>query len=506
MLFKSGVIVAFYTLISRVFGLARELFVASLFGASSEADAVNVAFKLPNLFRRIFGEGALSSVFVPIFNNKILQSKKTAENFTSEVLVLLLASLIALVVIMQILMPSLMFIIAPGFHEDKAKFDLAVLLCRLTMPYLVFISVTALFGGVLNSVKRFAAFAFSPVILSLVVIIATVMLGNIAPLPISISISLLIAGLLQVVFMLFCVLRAGFRFFLTSFSAQDKDVKKLLKNMGPATLSAGVSQLNIFFSQSIASFIPGAVSILSYADRIYQFPLSIIGVTFSTILLPELSRTYKTNDIELANKIQNKAVKASLLLSLPAAFGIICLAHPIIHIIYQRGAFSALDTLNTANAISAFALGLPAFILNKILTPIFYANHDTKTPLKITIYSLLANTVLNVIFMIPFAHVGIALGSSIAGWLNVWLLYKYAKRYNKFVLHKDLVIFTFKVLASCAIMAAMILWVSSYYSSYFYVDSTLIKTAFLASLILLAGGAFAITSLYFKLHEILLKK
>ncbi|CAG2172373.1 unnamed protein product [Oppiella nova] len=248
--------VACFTLISRIFGLIRELFIASLFGATNIADSVNVAFKLPNLFRRIFGEGALVSSFIPIFNEKILESKDSA-----------------------------------------------------------------------------------------------------------------------------------------------------------------------------TSFIEGAISILSYADRIYQFPLSLIGVTLGTILLPELSKIYKLNDLKQAVKIQNEAIKIGLLLSLPAAFGIIALADPIIHIIYERGEFSLEDRVKTAEAISAFAIGLPAFILIKILTPIFYANQDTKTPLKITIYSLIINTLLNIILMIKFSHVGIALGSSIAAWYNAFLLYKYTKKH-----------------------------------------------------------------------------
>lgn len=499
-LFRSGIIVAFFTLVSRIFGLARELFVASLFGAGTVADSVNVAFKLPNLFRRIFGEGALSTVFVPIFNEKILESKDAARHFTGAVFSILLLTLIVIILLMQLFMPYLMFVIAPGFYEEPAKFELTVLLCRITMPYLVFISISALFGGILNSVKKFAAFAFSPVILSVVVIIATQILQKHIDPPISICLSLMIAGILQVLFMFYCIARAKLLFPMT-LDLPNRDVKKFLINMGPAAMSSGVQQLNLFISQSIASFIEGAISILSYADRIYQFPLSIIGISFSTILLPELSRVYKLKDLSQAAKIQNHAVKTALLLALPAAFGIIALSQPIIHIIYERGEFNAGDTIKTAEAISVFALGLPAFILSKILTPVFYANHDTKTPLKITIYSLSANTILNIILMVPFGHVGIALGSSITGWYNVWMLYKYTKKYGNFQLDSNVKFFCFKILISCFIMTLVIAIISRNYSEFFYSESLSIKTTALGCTIIIAMTVFLLIALCLKLHK-----
>ncbi|MCC8369295.1 MAG: murein biosynthesis integral membrane protein MurJ [Rickettsia endosymbiont of Oxypoda opaca] len=498
-LFRSGIIVAFFTLISRIFGLARELFIASLFGSTNIADGVNVAFKLPNLFRRIFAEGALSNVFVPIFNEKMLTSKKAASYFTGEVFTILLLTLIILIVLMQIFMPSLMFIIAPGFHGNAEKFALTVLLCRITMPYLIFISITALFGGILNSVKKFAAFAFVPSILSICVIICTLWLDNYLESVIAISMALIIAGILQVSFMFICVKRAGLVFPLV-FKPQDKDVKKFLINMGPAAISSGVQQLNLFISQSIASFIEGAISILSYADRIYQFPLSIIGTSFATILLPELSKVYKLNDFKAAVKIQNNAIKMGLLLSLPATFGIIILSHPIIHVIYERGLFTPQDTIYTAEAISAFAFGLPAFILAKILTPIFYANGDTKTPLKITVCSLIVNTLLNIILMVPLKHIGIAVGTSIAAWYNLWLLYSYSKKQNKFYIESEVKIFCYKILANCLIMILVIWLIKSCYQEYFYSEYLLVKIFALGGTILAGIIVFFGLAFLFKLH------
>lgn len=504
-LFRSGLTVAFFTLLSRIFGLFRELFVAAIFGAGNVADSVNVAFKLPNLFRRIFAEGALSAVFIPIFNEKMLQSPAAAKKFSREVFIILILVLSVSVIAMQILMPYIMFIIAPGFHEDKEKFDLTVLLCRITIPYLIFISIVAFFGSILNSLRRFAAFAFVPVLLSVAIIVFTLLLEKGLTAPISISVALLIAGILQLLFMVFCLIQAKFTFSIKlRVEHPYDDLKKVFRNMGPAALGAGSQQLNLFISQAIASFIPGAISILSYADRLYQFPLSLIGITFATILLPELSRIYKTDKPEAAFNVQNQAINFGLLLALPSAFGIILLTKPIIHVIYEHGVFRPEDTEKTAEALAVFALGLPAFIVAKILTTVFYANQDTKTPLKITIYSLAVNIILNIVFMVPLKHVGIALGSSIAGWYNVWLLLKYNKKHYDFVLTRSVKIFIYKTLLSCFTMSLVILIINHYYGAYFYSESVFVKISALAITVFCSVAVFVFMIIALKLHKVLL--
>ena len=504
MLLRSGIIVAFFTLLSRFFGLARELFIAATFGTTAVADCVNVAFKLPNLFRRIFGEGALSAVFIPMFSEKLVTPQEDEKTFSGEIFTLLLLTLIILTIIMPIGMPYLMILIAPGFIATD-KFDLAVTLCRITMPYVIFVSITALFGGMLNSLRKFAAFAFVPIIMNLCIITITPLLSSQYTPHMSIGYALLIAGALQVAFMYFCLRRAGLNFPIL-FRPKDKEVQKLLRKMGPATMSSGAQQISLFISQSIASFLPGAVSILSYADRLYQLPMSLIGITFGTILLPELSKIYKKQEYVRANILQNKAVKIALTISIPAMFGLFLLARPIIGLIYERGEFSSNDTILTAHALMAFSLGLPAFVLAKILTPIFYANLDTKTPFKITIYSLLTNIALNILLMIPFGHVGIALGSSIAAWFNVYLLNKYAKQYGEFKITKDTLLFSIKIIVSSCVMAAFILFSQYYYSHLFYDDSFIIKALSIIGTIIVAVIAFILSSLLLKMHKILLKK
>jgi putative peptidoglycan lipid II flippase len=505
MLLKSGIIVGFFTLVSRLFGLAREFFIAFIFGTSPIADCVNVAFKFPNLFRRVFGEGALSVVFIPIFNKKLVNSTQEAKKFSGEIFLLLLITLIIITVIAEIFMPYLMLLLAPGFYLENEKFELAVTLCRITTPYLIFVSITALLGGILNSIEKFAAFAFVPVILNICVIAVTYGLKNRIDAHYGISFSLLVAGVLQVMFMFFCLHRLKMSF-PVALNTKDKDVLQFIKNMGPAAIGAGSQQLNLFVSQSIASFLPGAISILSYADRLYQLPLALIGITFGTILLPHLSRTYKIKDYKKANNIQNKAIQIALMLSIPAACGLFSLAKPIIHLVYQRGQFISHDTILTAQALAAFSFGLPAFVLAKILTPIYYANLDTKTPLRISVQSFVINSLLTIGLMIPFKHVGIALASSISSWINVWLLNKSAKQYGEFIITAETKWFSLKVIIASVIMLNFIYLAIFYMEELFYSDSLSVKAASIFGTIVITFLVFALSSYLLKMHNVLIRQ
>jgi len=505
MLLRSGIIVAFFTLLSRFFGLARELFIAATFGTTPIADCVNVAFKFPNLFRRIFAEGALASVFIPMFSEKLVTSKEAATRFSGKIFILLLLVLIVLTISMQITMPYLMVIIAPGFFGQGDKYELAVTLCRITIPYMIFVSIAALFGGMMNSIRKFAAFAFVPIIMNICIIFITPMLAAKYTAHFSIAYALVIAGILQVVFMYICLSVAGLNFPLL-FRPKDQEVIGLIKNMGPATLSSSTQQLGMFISQSIASFLPGAVSILSYADRLYQLPLALIGITFGTILLPELSRIYKQKNYEAANNLQNKAIIIALTISVPAMCGLFVLSTPIIHLIYERGHFTHSDTILTADVLMTFSLGLPAFVLTRILLPIFYANLDTKTPFKITMYSLLLNTVLDIVLMFLLGPAGIALGSSIAAWFNVWLLNKYAKSYGDFKMTYQTKIFSLKVIFS-SFMMSIFAFISNYYLGHlFYSSNFAIKSASLLGTIAFSIIVFALFAYFLKIHKILFSK
>lgn len=488
---RSGIVVAFYTLLSRILGLARELFIADLFGSSSTADSVNVALKLPNLFRRIFGEGALASVFVPIFSAKLTNSKEKATDFASNVFWWLLIVLLILTCSIEYFMPHFMFIIAPGFQADKEKFEITVLLCRISTPYLIFICLSAFLGGMLNSVNRFSSFAFAPIILNIAIIAITIYLGDYIGFSIAISYSVIIGGLLQLIFMFFCARRAKLSIKMPyQFYQKDSDIRKLLKLFIPATISSGAAQINIFISQSIASFVPGAVSILSYAERLYQFPLSIIGIAFGTVLLPKLSKLYKTGKNDEIDKTQNNAIKFGLFLSVPCAIGIMVLSHPIIYLIYEHGAFNSDDTIKTANALCAFCIGLPAFILSKIFTPIFYANLDTKTPMNITILSLVINTILNIILIEFLGTIGVALGSSIAAWINLWLLASSTKKRGFFRISTDSKMFVFKLFLSSLALIVVVFILENFFHNLYYNSSIIVASLILSLTIFICAAVY----------------
>ncbi len=455
-LLKSGFIVATLTFVSRIFGLVRELFIANYFGTNLYADAVNTAFKFPNLFRRIFGEGALASVFVPIYSSELQVDNNKAKIFASEIFTILTIFLTFLTIILQIFMPQILTIIAPGFIQDEDKFNLSVLLCRITTPYMLFISLAALIGGIENSHKRFASFAFVPIILNIFVILSCFFGIQEREKSIYVSSGIVVGGVFQLIFMYSACRVNGIKLNLIRPKKLSKDSFLFFKNMIPATIASSVTQLNLFVSQAIASFAPGAISILSYSDRIYQFPLSIIGICFGTILLPSLSAHYKKKEFEEAIKLQTQAIKLSLFLSLACMFGIISLAHQIMHVIYERGAFTEIDTMKTAETIAIFALGLPAFILNKVLTPILFSKLDTKTPMKITTITIICNIILNALLIKDFEHLGIAIGTTISSWVNIILLLTHFKRKKIDLLSEKIGIFILKVLVIGIIMSIFI--------------------------------------------------
>jgi putative peptidoglycan lipid II flippase len=350
---------------------------------------------------------------------------------------------------------------------------LAILLSRITIPYLIFISASALLGGMLNSIGKYGAFAFAPVLLNLAIIIFTILTTDFLDPIIAISISILLAGILQVAFVYLFVKFYRISFKL-SFPKINDDTKIFMKRLFPAIISGGVVQLSIFISHSIASFFPGAISILSYADRIYQLPLSIIGVTLSTVLLPELSSLYQRQVKKEIFAKQNSYIRLASFLAFPCSFGIYSIAHPMIYIIYQRGAFTELDTVTTANILCLFSIGLPAFIINKILMQIFYANSDTKTPMNITIYSLLINIFLNILFIVKFDYFGIAIGTSIAAWISVIMQIIYLNRYRLINIDNSTYFYIFKSILISGFMSLIVHFSLPYSLPLIYSNSNII--------------------------------
>jgi putative peptidoglycan lipid II flippase len=426
-LIRSVATLGSYTMISRVLGFVREILTADFLGASAVSDAFFVALRLPNMFRSLFAEGAFSIAFVPIFAGKITtDGHAEAKRFAEDALAILLVALLLFLLFGEICAPWILDVIAPGFRADPAKFALALDLTRIMFPYLVFISLVALQGGVLNSLDRFAAAAITPVLLNIFLIGALV---GVRPLTgYALAWAVTAAGVAQFLWLTASCARAGMALALP-LPRLTPEVRRLLGIMVPSVLGAGGTQINLLVSTAIASLLPtGAVSFLNYADRLNQLPLAVIGIAVGTAILPSLSRQVRTGDQAGANDTQNRGLELALLLTLPAAIALAVGALPILTVLFEHGRFTAADARATAPALAAYAAGLPAFVLIKVMAPGFFARHDTRTPVMIGAVTVAINIALTVALGIGtgLAHVGVAMALSIAGWVNAiglcWVL------------------------------------------------------------------------------------
>ena len=412
------------TMVSRVLGFTRDILIAALLGAGPVADAFFVAFKLPNFFRRLFAEGAFNAAFVPLFSDLLTkQGLAAAARFAEQALSVLLAVLLLFVTAMQIGMPWVMHALAPGFADDPAKFDLAVLFTQLTFPYLLFISLVSLLGGLLNSLQRFAAMAATPILLNVCLIAAlTLAAPHMATPGHALAWGVAVAGMAQFLWLVFACRRAGIALRLPLPRLTPK-VRELLRLMLPAALGAGVVQVNLVIDVILASLLPeGSVSYLFYADRINQLPVGVVGVAVGTALLPLLSRQVAAADEGAARHSLNRAIELSLLLAVPAMAALIAIGPEVTATLFERGAFGETQSRATALALAAYTVGLPAYVLVKVLGPGYFARRDTRTPVAIAAVAMTVNVVLNLILMQFLLHAGLALATAISAWLNVGLL------------------------------------------------------------------------------------
>ena len=410
-------------------GFARDILIAAALGASAASDAFFVAFKIPNFFRRLTAEGAFNSAFLPTLSGLIKTDKAKAKQFADDIFSVLLYALVGLSIIFILAMPYVMYLFAPGF--EQSQFELATNLARITFVYVLFISLVALYGAILNSFEKFAAVAATPILLNLSLIFSVLVLDHFINSPAyALAVGVFIAGIAQFFWAFYFVKRDAFAPDLKSSKTfkENENIKKFLKLFVPAAIGSSVVQLNLFVDMILASTISDAVSYLYYADRIYEFPLALIGIAIGTALLPSISKEIKSGASKQAAKLINDAAGFAMFLCIPAAFGILALADPIMITLFEYGAFDRSDALNSAAALKAFAFGLPAFVLVKITAPIFYANDDTKTPFKIAGICVGLNFALNIILMQFMAHVGLALATSIAAYANFGLLYFFAQK------------------------------------------------------------------------------
>lgn len=412
------------TMVSRLMGLFRDILFAAYLGAGIIADAFLIAFLFPNIFRRLFAEGAFTAGFVPLFNTVLKkEGQKEAIRFVEEVFSLLVCILLIFIIIVIILMPLLIIIIAPGFLSIPNQIEYTTDLARITFPYLFFISLVSLQSGVLNAFGRFASAAATPIILNLTLILSLVFaIINDFNIAVTLCWGLLVTGLLQFLWLHHFIrsLDISIKFIKPRFNER---IKLLLQKILPLAFGAGLYQINLIVDKLIATLVSaGAVSWLYFADRINQLPIGVVGVGIGVALLPLLSKKIQDGENEQAIESQNRAIELGLMLSIPASIGIFILSFPIVSTIFERGLFSPLDRNAVASALAAFSSGLPAYILIKSIVPGFFSRHDTSTPFKIASLCMIVNILLNLLLMHPFGHIGIALATSLSSWLNAMLL------------------------------------------------------------------------------------
>jgi len=453
-LFRSFFTVSFYTLISRILGFIRDILIARYLGSTVTSDAFFVAFRIPNFFRRVLAEGAYSAALIPVFSGIVIDSKDDHEaaDFVENTMSLLLFVTAGLSIVFFFGMSYIIQILAPGFSANKEAFDLAVHFGKIIFPYLIFISLVAHFASINNVHGKFVAGAFAPAILNISLILSLfVLTPYFSTAGHALSYGVLFGGVFQFLYLYKAVLQFYRpRIRIPRF---NEKIKKFFRLFFPGVIGSGVIQLNIVIGTIIASFLPiGAISHIYYADRLNQLPLAIFGIAMGVVLLPSLSKAIKKNNEKEIEITQNRSLEFCLLISLPSAAGLYILSDPIIHILFERGAFVTEDTFYTAKVLSIFALGLPAYILIKVLITCFFAREDTKTPLYISIISVIVNVVLSLLLISTMREMGIALATAISAWINTLLLFFILRKKNNLSLDDQLLNNTFKIILSSSAM------------------------------------------------------
>ena len=418
--------VGVWTMVSRVLGFVRDILIAATLDAGPMAEAFLVAFALPNMFRRFFAEGAFNMAFVPMFSKRY-QAGQNAEDFARDAFSALAAMLIVLTGIALFAMPWLVLAMASGFLGDQ-RFDLAVDYGRIAFPYILFISLAALLSGVLNATGRFVAAAAAPVLLNIVFIGAVVVAVRAGwPVGRALVWSVPVAGMAQLALVWVAAARAGFRI-VPRRPRWTPELRRLAIIAAPAALAGGVVQINLLVGRQVASFTDGAIAWLSYADRLYQLPLGVVGVAIGIVLLPDLSRKLSADDTDGGRAALNRAAEWALALTLPAAAALMVIPGPLVKVLFQRGAFDAGDTAATAAALVIYGAGLPAFVLHKVLQPLYFAREDTKRPFYYALAALVINAGLAIGLMPVVGYLAAAIGATAAAWGMVLLLWLGARR------------------------------------------------------------------------------
>tara|TARA_A100001011_G_scaffold388738_1_gene468973 strand:+ start:79 stop:1605 length:1527 start_codon:yes stop_codon:yes gene_type:complete len=466
-LLSSTSIFGFYTLLSRILGYFRDILIAIFLGTSIYADAFFVAFRLPNTFRRLFAEGTFNAAFIPSYAKEKLKGDKLGKKFANEIFSLLLFFLIFLIIIVEIFTPFLVYLIAPGFYDDSEKFNLAVEFTRITFPFLLFVSLSSLLSGILNTNNKFAAAAAAPIVLN-VVLISFLLFSfnynhNIAR---SLSIGVTLAGIIQLIILIFFTKKFYFPSIQFLFKFNNR-IKKFFKKLLPSIFSSGITQINILVGTIIASFQSGAVSYLYYADRVYQINLAIAGIAVGTVALPSLSKSIKLNNQKSVDLIQNRSVELSLLLSIPATFALLIASKQIVNSLFGYGSFDTEDIINTSQALTFFAIGVPAFALIKVLSTFYFARDNTKFPFYISLTSMVLNILISVSLFGKYGFIIIPIATSLSTWVAVIIYLVLLSRKRFFNLENHYLINISKILLSTIFMCIFLYFGLDYFEDKF---------------------------------------
>lgn len=481
------------TMASRILGFAREALMAAALGAGPVSDAFFAAFRFPNLFRRLFAEGAFNAAFVPLFAKEIeANGVDGAKRFSEEVFGVLFTVLLCVTILMELFMPVLVeTIVAPGFVNDADKFEMTVRLSLIMFPYLMCMSLAAMMSGILNSLHKFFAAAIAPVFLNVILIgvLLVAIESGIEPAAIGVNLAwgVLAAGLLQLLIVTVSVRRAGI---VIGFRMPKltPSVRRLLWLALPAAVTGGITQINLVVGQMIASGKPGAISILQYSDRVYQLPLGVVGIAVGVVLLPELARALKSKHMIEATSLQNRSVEFALFLTLPAAAALLTISEPVVRVLYERGAFAPGTTSIVASVLAIFGMGLPAFVLIKAFTPGFFAREDTKTPMYFAGVSVVINLTLAISLFPIIAERGIAVAEICAGWTNATLLFATLVRRGHWQIDAGIRRRLPRLLGSTIIMGVA-LYFAADYAAPFIVPETPLLAQIGVLLILVLGGS-----------------
>ncbi len=473
------------TMISRILGFVRDMLIAATLGAGPVAEAFVYAFTFPNLFRR--GEGAFNSAFVPLYSKRVeAEGEVAAKRFSGEAVSILLFAMVVLTILVEIFAPYVVMLIAPGFRADPVKFDLTVLFLRIVFPYLVFISLMAVLAGILNAHRRFAAAAAAPTLLNVIVIPVLIFGTNWFETPgHSLIIAIAFAGIAQFLALVWACARVGLvpRLPRPQLTPAMRD---LIRLGIPGALAAGIVQINLVIGGMIASFEEGARPMLYYADRLYQLPLGVIGVAMGVVLLPEISRRLAAKDDQGVHDSQNRALELSLFFTLPAAVALFIVPAEMIHVLFEHGAFTPENTSGTAKALMAFAFGLAAFVLIKVFSPGFFAREDTKTPRKCSTVNAVDNVALSLWLFFEIGFVGIAIATTIAGWVNAILLGITLHRRGHYVMDRRLMSRLPRTLIASLAMGTGIYYLNALYFKPLFAGALMEQVLALGALVL--GG------------------